>query len=365
MWVVKSFVTVTLVLFNDIIILAMAPAGFMGRCKLESAWPLAGLKVSTEVQDPETDNKPFRFSVSRTKPNGEINTMVVVCKQKEQQDVWVNKIWEWVDRAEHSRRPVNPVQLMRRLRNQKTKGNGSFDTIQITSPEKLREIEAWEELQRKARKSRKKKRASKTENRSTPVEQKEYSSGRRFSSPGKRAPAPPPGPPPRPIATTPPGGKPNEGKNLARPGSYRAGVPPPNPRAKSVPKYGQPKAPPRPPSFNHSSPPSSLPRSLPPQLPPSPPNNTVKATRPAFLGDIGKGVALKKPAARPRKKTGRMGLLGQIQAGKNLKKVKTNAKKKDISSVAGDLESHIARYRKYVCDSDEETKSDSSDDDWD
>ena len=41
--VAKSIVTVSLVLFNHILILAMAPAGFMGRCKLENAWPLKGL----------------------------------------------------------------------------------------------------------------------------------------------------------------------------------------------------------------------------------------------------------------------------------------------------------------------------------
>ena len=59
-------------------------------------------------------------------------------------------------------------------------------------------------------------------------------------------------------------------------------------------------------------------------------------------------------------------MFAQIQAGTNLKKVKPRSKKKvAASTVASDLEMNIARYRKYVCDSEEETKSDSSDEEWD
>lgn len=350
MCVVRSIVTASLVLFNDILILAMAPAGFMGRCKLEKAWPLSGLKVSTKVEDPETDSHRYRFSVTRRKPDGEINVMILICKAEEQLDVWVSKISEWIDRAEHSRRPVNPIQLMRRLRGQRTKGTGSLDTIQITDPQRLREIEAWEEAQRAAKKARKDRRHSHANKSSTPPDQKKLSSASERRNAVSKGRGPPPGmvgkkpsiraAPRRPYA--PPGGK-----------KAPKGGPPPISHHHSPLKHNAPKAPPRPPGFN----------------PGGPPSQNKKPKGPAFLSDIGKKRNLKKAAQSERKsgsgRPGRMGLFAQIQAGKNLKKVKPRAKKKVVSKV-GDLESNIARYRKYVCDSsEEETKSDSSDDEWD
>lgn len=358
--VAKSNVTVSLVLFNDILILAMAPAGFMGRCKLENAWPLKGLTVSTKVDDPDTDSQRYRFSVTRRRPDGEINVMILICKAEEQLNVWVTKISEWIDRAEHSRRPVNPVQLMRRLRGQRTKGDGAFDTIQITDPKKLREIEAWEEDQRVAKQAKRDRRA--TQRGSSPPDIKKTNSTpeRRNGNAHMRGRGPPPG-----VA----GKKPSRAaprRPYAPPGGKKApkSGPPPIPHHPAPQKHNAPKAPPRPPSFNPGAPPSNRPGSLPQ------PSQNKKPKKPAFLADIGNARKLKS-APQPERKSGsdrpsRLGLFAQIQAGTNLKKVKPRSKKKvAASTVASDLEMNIARYRKYVCDSEEETKSDSSDEEWD
>jgi len=367
--VLKALAPVTLVLFNDIIILALAPAGFRGICKLENAWPLSGLKVSTEISDPDTDNQKFRFSIIRKKPNNEVNTMILICNRKEQLDVWVNKIHEWIDRAEHCKCPVNPVQLMRRLRNQKTKGEGSLDNIRITDPQRLREIDAWEATQRASRQSRKKKRLS-IDNNVKPSPRLAYekvSSGKRplgrgaGSSPARPR-GPPPGVPgqrksPRPQRPNfaPPG---NRKKPKPKIGSSRE-APPSHRKHYQSPNKNTSKAPPRPPSSN-----KGVPTSQPPQFPATRPTKPAQRAKPAFLADIGKGFDLKKSSGPVKAaRNSPMGLLGEIQAGKKLKKVKRGKRK--VASVATDLESNIARYRKYVCDSDEDTKSDSSDDDWD
>jgi len=372
MWVLKALAPVTLVLFNDIIILAAAPAGFRGICKLEHAWPLSRLQISTEIRDPDTDSQKFRFSIMRIKPNGEVNTMILICKEQDQLTVWVNKIREWIDRAEHSKCPVNPVQLMRRLRNQKTKGEGCLDNIRITDPQRLREIEAWEANQRAARQSRKKKRLSRDNAKAgLRSPQKQVSAGKlplgrgAVSSPGRPR-APPPGVPGKRNSARPP-----QRPNVAPPGirkaptprlpSLRGAAPPLHRPHHQPPKQNAPRAPPRPPSFNNGLPPSQS-----PHFPTALPGKPALPAKPSFLADIGKGVDLKKSGGPVKAaRNSRMGLLGQIQAGKQLKKVKPRKGKPKNVAPVNDFVSNIARYRKYVCDSDEETKSDSSDDDWD
>merc|ERR1719242_1418103 len=74
-----------------------------------------------------------------------LGSIIVICSSAKQLNKWLHTIQEAVDEEEHNLKPCNPVDLEKRLRKQKTSKEGEAETITITDPEKIKEIEHWKQ----------------------------------------------------------------------------------------------------------------------------------------------------------------------------------------------------------------------------
>merc|ERR1712129_267293 len=73
--------------------------------------------------------------------------IIVFCKEtsdgKQAMDEWIKRIEEAVDEQEHSLKICNVTDLEKRLRKQKTSKEGVAETIHITNPQRIKQIDAW------------------------------------------------------------------------------------------------------------------------------------------------------------------------------------------------------------------------------
>merc|ERR1712156_603091 len=72
-----------------------------------------------------------------------MGSIIIISKDEKQFEKWIETIEDTVDIEEHNLKPCNPVDLEKRLRKQKTSKEGQAETITITDPEKIKEIELW------------------------------------------------------------------------------------------------------------------------------------------------------------------------------------------------------------------------------
>lgn len=149
------------ILCNDVLLVATLASSFKrGGGQMVAVYPLIGLRVARDpklkeelLQSADSERLRWRFALVPQNKNftpSEANStfmgsIIVVCSSQKQCAKWVSTIEEAVDEEEHNLKPCNPVDLEKRLRKQKTSKEGQAETITITDPEKIKEIEAWKQ----------------------------------------------------------------------------------------------------------------------------------------------------------------------------------------------------------------------------
>lgn len=145
------------ILCNDVLVVA-TKATKISSGKLVAVYPLIGLRVAADPKlkdevvasaKSEKLSVQWRFALVPQNKNltpSETNSsfmgsVIIVCSSQKQCSKWRKTIETAVDEEEHNLKPCNPVDLERRLRKQKTSKEGQAETITITDPEKIKEID--------------------------------------------------------------------------------------------------------------------------------------------------------------------------------------------------------------------------------
>jgi len=388
------------ILCNDILVVSTLASSFKTG-QLIAVYPLIGLRIAREPKLSDTllnndKNKDqelkYRFALVPQNKNFSpsdtncIGSIIIICSDHKQLEKWIETIEDTVDEEEHNLKPCNPVDLEKRLRKQKTSKEGEAETITITDPEKIKEIEAWKEAKASGqplRKIRSQKSLSlRNQNSSTHGSDEEKQSNSNSATPKPAKPARPSRsmsgspnikPPPRPSG--PP----------SRPPPRRATL---NSHRRQQSGTGLPSKPPsKPPptKTNRDTSPSPKNRtSAPPKKAPTssskinnkfknapPPQPTLKETEitnnTPSIPSKGGGVNSKKPTHK--KNNSRASMLAGIQAfskTKSLRHVDAETLQKEAAAkpqnVTSLLQSTLKNYRQFVMDDDD---SDDSDGGWD
>eukprot|EP01083_Nonionella_stella_P176967 620681_1 len=352
---IKSF---NLILCNDILLISTLPSKFKSS-HLLCVDPLIGLRVSREPVI-TNDNACLLEAVNQYKFSLLPSNHVIICDDEDKMEKWIEMIQDAADEQEHSLKQCNVVDLEKRIRKQKTSKQGQSETITITNPERIKQIEAWREARYNDTDGKKEQPQTK------PRSQTEYKAR--------------PALPPRKVTFNKPPAVPK--KSVAAPPakSPRAAYPPPPPRRRTVSSAKD--------ATNSEKERETEPkkdgiekeREMEPkkdgiekerEMEPKK-DRTEKAARRKTVGvtDAVSASRSKDTMHIPRRKKGvRMGsnLLSGIASFKssNLKHVDEKTLKEkavsEPSNVTNLLQSTLANYRQFVMDDDDESDSD---DEW-
>jgi len=377
------------VLCNDILVIATLATAFKSG-QLIVVYPLIGLRIARDPKLPESLNKDHaddeklkyrfalvpqnkNFSPSDTS-NSVIGSVIIMCDSEKQLEKWIETIEDTVDEEEHNLKPCNPVDLEKRLRKQKTSKEGEAETITITDPEKIKEIEQWK--QAKAMGSPLKKIRSVRRATNEPAADDEKSDAPKLAPQSSGNAPPPKGTSPRPPSgahSGPPKKAPPTRHSISKPPSKPSKPPnkPPPRRATVNPtshRRQQSGPPTKPPSGSTGAPPSKPPTAFPPKK--APKTVALKENQQDDSDVIKRSQTVPTSSSAPTHKPqgSRANMLASIHSFKssNLKTVSAEQLKKEAaakpSNVNNLLQSTLANYRQFVMDDDD---SDQSDADWD
>eukprot|EP01083_Nonionella_stella_P084068 232612_1 len=125
------------ILFNDMFLIATFASRFKSG-QLVAVYPLIGLRVSIQMS--------MRLSLLTSKPHKFTllpSNIVIIFDMEDKMKRWLDLIENSVEKHEHSFKQCNVVDLEKRVRKQKTSKEGRSETIAITNPNRLKEIERW------------------------------------------------------------------------------------------------------------------------------------------------------------------------------------------------------------------------------